>query len=209
MAEDAALIRDQADRCRDILRDMGRAGKDDLHLRHAPLEAVVEEAAQPHLERGKSVHFEHVEGTGDVSSQPTIQRQPEIIHGLRNLVQNAVDFAYATVWIEIGWSDTSITLRIRDDGPGFAPHLLGRIGDPFVGRSTRTRRNSPRPAYEGMGLGLFIAKTLLERSGATLRFANRARTSGAIVEVTWPRDRISSPARVTDQALGENQPISV
>ena len=95
MKEDAALIREQADRCRDILRDMGRAGKDDLHLRQAPLSTVVNEAAEPHVGRGKAVHFsEGPAQDGDVQ-QPSILRKPEIIHGLRNLIQNAVDFARA------------------------------------------------------------------------------------------------------------------
>ena len=98
--EDAALIREQADRCRDILRDMGRAGKDDLHLRQAPLMTVVTEAAEPHAHRGKMVHYSHDPATGFELKQPTILRKPEIIHGLRNLVQNAVDFAKANVWVE-------------------------------------------------------------------------------------------------------------
>jgi two-component system sensor histidine kinase RegB len=100
---DARLIREQADRCRDILRDMGRAGKDDLHLRQAPLSAVLREAAEPHLARGKGwFAFAPVQDGG--ADQPTILRRPEIIHGLRNLVQNAVDFARSTVWIEGEWT---------------------------------------------------------------------------------------------------------
>lgn len=208
MAEDAVLIRDQADRCRDILRDMGRAGKDDLHMRLAPLQAVVQEAAEPHLERGKQVSFRHAGLTDETQQQLIIERQPEIIHGLRNLIQNAVDFATTSVWIETRWTDDLITIRITDDGPGFPPQLLGRIGDPFVRSGTRVRPTGTRPAYEGMGLGLFIAKTLLERSGADLRFANGAEdhARGAVVEVIWPRAKISEPSGAG--ALGLNQPVT-
>ncbi len=204
MAEDAVLIRDQADRCRDILRDMGRAGKDDLHMRSAPLEAVVQEAAEPHLARGKEVFFTHGTDPSETGRQPLIQRQPEIIHGLRNLIQNAVDFADARVWVESRWTETQIILRITDDGEGFPPQLLGRIGDPFVRSGTRVRTSGVRPAYEGMGLGLFIAKTLLERSGAELRFANGAGNpaNGAVVEVIWPRSAIKA-----DTPQGQNQQI--
>lgn len=215
LREDAALIREQADRCRDILRDMGRAGKDDLHLRQAPVMAVVEEAAEPHMGRGKTVHFHHLQ---DPVRQPAILRKPEIIHGLRNLIQNAVDFADTDVWIEAGWSETKISLRIMDDGQGFPPHLLGRIGDPFMRRRRSPVDHSVRPAYEGMGLGLFIAKTLLERSGAELRFANgrdpvaasdqTPTDLGAIVEVTWVRDRIDAHRREHPANLGENRPIT-
>ncbi|MEM6897630.1 MAG: ActS/PrrB/RegB family redox-sensitive histidine kinase, partial [Pseudomonadota bacterium] len=93
LRDDADLIRTQADRCRDILRSMGRAGKDDLHLRFAPFETVVREAAQPHMDRGKTIEVLLNPSEGSSSAQPQIRRHPEIIHGLRNLVQNAVDFA--------------------------------------------------------------------------------------------------------------------
>jgi two-component system sensor histidine kinase RegB len=215
LQEDARLIRTQADRCRDILRSMGRAGKDDLHLRQAPLAAVLREAADPHMKRGKEVVFDLTGGPGQDDRQPSIQRRPEVIHGLRNLVQNAVDFARSRVWVDAVWTDSSVIVRISDDGEGYPPDVLGRIGDPFVrGRRGSTEPES-RPEYEGMGLGLFIAKTLLERSGAELTFANgadpflnsteHAGRTGAIVEVAWPRHAIVA----TDtEPLGENQPIT-
>lgn len=213
LAEDARLIREQTDRCRAILRSMGQAGKDDLHMRHAPLEAVLADAAAPHTERGPHVHFDLL---GSASPMPEIQRRPEILHGLRNLIQNAVDFAQGHVWIEADWTDTRIHLRVIDDGAGYPPHLLDRIGEPYLrDRRTEESRNDPRPGYEGMGLGLFIAKTLLERTGATVRFDNctsRDRLPrgfsglrcGAMAEVTWPRRAIEADAR---RALGENAPF--
>jgi two-component system, sensor histidine kinase RegB len=210
---DATLIRDQADRCRDILRNMGRAGKDDLHLRQGPLASVLKEAAEPHVARGKQVHFALLPGPGGTDRQPTVLRTPEIIHGLRNLIQNAVDFAQDNVWIDAEWTAQHITVRIADDGEGYAPQVLGRIGDPFVrSRPADAEDTEERPEYEGMGLGLFIAKTLLERSGAVLMFANgsdpfldseqKAERSGAVVEVIWPARRIIAPA---DLATGQNQ----
>lgn len=211
--EDAALIREQADRCREILHSMGRAGKDDLHLRRAPLTTIIEEAAEPHLDRGKIVHLEVAAVNADGQTPPTIVRHPEVIHGLRNLIQNAVDFSRENVWVESAWSEDRITLRIMDDGRGYPTHILGRIGDPFVRRRRTAREGKQRPGYEGMGLGLFIAKTLLERTGAELIFANGSersisdqstpKPSGAIVEVTWPREAIDAQASLSG-ALGEN-----
>ncbi len=216
--EDAALIREQADRCRDILRDMGRTGKDDLHMRQAPLITVIQEAAEPHEHRGKIVHYTHDPDTGDEIGQPTILRKPEIIHGLRNLVQNAVDFASHNIWIETHWTDDTISIRIVDDGKGFPTHLLGRIGDPFMSSRRSAPDKSQRPGYEGMGLGLFIAKTLLERSGANLRFANgsnpyahdnrQQKHSGAIVEVIWPRDTIDAKHGQNAVPIGLNQQVT-
>lgn len=218
LLEDAELIRQQADRCRDILHSMGRAGKDDLHLRRAPLEAIAREAAEPHLSRGKTVTFQLAPHESASLSQPIIPRQPEIIHGLRNLVQNAVDFSDTRVFIDLTWSDEEITVRISDDGQGFPQSVLGRIGDPYVRRRRLMEDGARRPGYEGMGLGLFIAKTLLERSGASLTFSNSRRhgqanwkgqpTGGAVVNVTWPRGILQHDDDWAHQPLGENKPIN-
>jgi two-component system sensor histidine kinase RegB len=218
LAEDARLIRDQADRCRDILRSMGRAGKDDLHMRSAPLGALVREAAEPHADRGIEVRYDLAAAPGAPEHQPVIWRKPEVIHGLRNLVQNAVDFAEARVWIEVRWGAGQIRIRITDDGQGYPQDLLGRLGDPFLSRRARGQGRD-RPGYEGMGLGLFIAKTLLERSGAQVRFFNAADPflvaedmagkSGAVVEVIWPHDALGLREDETAAPLGENQPIAI
>lgn len=217
LQEDASLIRDQADRCRDILRSMGQVGKDDLHMRHAPIGAVVREAAEPHAGRGKDIHFDLEPIDGSDPRQPVIERRPEVIHGLRNLVQNAVDFARETVWVDVFWNDDTLTVRIVDDGRGYAPQVINRIGDPFMRRRRKARTHGTRAGYEGMGLGLFIAKTLLERSGAELTFANGrdpfeaddgpGKRIGAIVEARWPRSRLEVEVDVERGALGENRPI--
>jgi two-component system sensor histidine kinase RegB len=213
---DAELIRSQADRCRDILHSMGRAGKDDLHLRQVPLEAIVREAAEPHLNRGKKVIFSVTPDSKQEPTQPIITRRPEIIHGLRNLIQNAVDFSRSEISIDITWSREDISVRIADDGYGFPPSVIGRIGDPYVKRRRFSEDDDKRPGYEGMGLGLFIAKTLLERSGAKLVFFNSRRhgharwtgqaTGGAIIDVVWPRDAFPQTDPMRSEALGENQP---
>ncbi|WP_341367770.1 sensor histidine kinase RegB [Yoonia sp. BS5-3] len=205
LIEDAELIRSQADRCRDILHSMGRAGKDDLHLKHAPIETVLRDAAEPHLDRGKEVIFDITPGDDGEPSQPAIPRRPEIIHGLRNLIQNAVDFARSEVAVSAIWSPEQITIRIADDGRGFPQSVIGRIGEPYVKRRRLSEDGPRRPGYDGMGLGLFIAKTLLERSGATLTFANGA-SGGAVIDVVWPRDVLSPVASEQTPALGENQP---
>ncbi len=217
LREDATLIRDQADLCRDILRSMGRAGKDDLHMRQAPLDSVIREAAEPHRDRGKEIVFDVAPEPGGPNRQPSIYRRPEVIHGLRNLVQNAVDFSRATVWVDGRWTEDRVIIRIADDGRGFSPQALARIGDPFIRDRKSAIERTQRPEYEGMGLGLFIAKTLLERSGADLRFENGAggdaadgaERTGAIVEVSWPRAKIAGDVEEGRRMLGRNMPIRV
>jgi two-component system sensor histidine kinase RegB len=209
LAEDARILSQQADRCRDILRAMGRSGHDDTHLRRAPLEAVLREAAEPHLGRGKDVTFQLTPGRGGTPTQPLIARRPEIIHGLRNLIQNAVDFASGRVVIEATWTGQTLTLCILDDGQGFTTQVLATLGEPFIGRRRDPSRPRRRPAYEGMGLGTFIAKTLLERSGARIEFRNaegrRDGMAGALVELVWPLPRIAVDP---NDPLAPNAPVT-
>ena len=198
---------------------MGRAGKDDLHLRQTPLSALLHEAAEPHESRGINIGYHFAAKSTAELVQPSIMRKPEVLHGLRNLIQNAVDFANDQVWSEGEWTRDEISIRIADDGPGYPAHLIGRIGDPFMRHSKRGSNSSgnQRAGYEGMGLGLFIAKTLLERTGAELTFANgrdafagdtsQNMAFGAIVEVTWPRSMLDAAVLEGDAALGENQRI--
>ncbi len=219
LRDDALLIREQADRCRDILRSMGQAGKEDLHLRQTPLCALLQEAAQPHVDRGTRVIFSPDPETCGLNPRPIVWRRPEIIHGLRNLIQNAVDFAESTVWIDSNCTDDRVSIRIIDDGRGFSQHVIGRIGDPFVTFNSRPSDQDARPEYQGMGLGLFIAKTLLERSGAELTFANAhdsyslrpepGKKCGAIVEIVWSRFELCVPENELGEGLGTNKPIAV
>lgn len=196
LREDAALIRQQADRCRDILRSMGRAGKSDLHMRSLPLLTIIEEAAEPHSDRGKDVNIDETISDDILGEEPLVQRRAEIVHGLRNLIQNAVDFSKSEVRIEATWTTEIVSITVIDDGPGFPNHVIGRIGSPTLRRGRSEKDKKRRPGYDGMGLGLFIAKTLLERTGATLSFSNltyeTAAHSGAIVEVSWPRKAIEA-----------------
>ncbi|WBU52896.1 ActS/PrrB/RegB family redox-sensitive histidine kinase [Paracoccus sp. SCSIO 75233] len=195
LTEDAATLALSVDRCREIMRSMGQAGKDDLTLHAAPLRTVLEEAAAPHAERGTRITIT----LSDESGAPTIHRDPGVVHGLRNIIQNAVDFAESKVIITAEWSERQIDLTISDDGPGFPTYMLGRLGDPFpVGR-----RNDGRAGYEGMGLGLFIARTLLESSGAQVTYANGP--VGARVSISWPISRINASDRI---ALSENPQIN-
>ncbi|MCA8869548.1 MAG: ActS/PrrB/RegB family redox-sensitive histidine kinase [Rhodobacteraceae bacterium] len=219
LKEDADLIREQATRCAQILRDMGRTGKDDMLMHHAPISAVIREAAEPHESRGKTVHFDFSAHKGANARQPRIRRRPEIIHGIRNLIQNAVDFATANVWVDVRWSNETISVTVADDGPGYPGDMLGRIGDPFVRRRRRQTETAARPEYQGMGLGLFIAKTLLERSGAELTFANASDPflryeeipvrSGAVVEVIWPRTEVEQSPKDASGPLGKNTALKI
>ena len=114
--------------------------------------------------------------------EPIGNRNPGILYGLGNLIENAVDYAREKVTVTVEHNRDKVSIVIEDDGAGYAPEILARIGEPYV-----TKRQSDERAG-GLGLGLFIAKTLLERSGARLTFENRPdMEAGARVTIEWPR----------------------
>ncbi len=181
--EDVHLLRSQSERCRDILRRLTTLSADDEeHMRHLPLSSLLEEVMAPHREFG--IRLKLVE-EGGRAGEPVGHRNAGILYGLGNLLENAVDHARAEVVVTARHTPDRVTLVIEDDGEGYAPDILLRIGEPYVTKRQRDERAG------GLGLGLFIAKTLLERSGARLSFGNRQDgIPGARVEVDWPRNRM-------------------
>ncbi len=179
--EDVALLRSQSERCRDILRRLtSLSAEGDEHLRTLPLSSLIEEVMAPHREFGIKLRL--VEKS-ERSGEPVGSRNAGIIYGLGNLLENAVDYARESVTVTTQHDPQQVEVIVEDDGQGYAPDILSRIGEPYVTK----RQNEARAG--GLGLGLFIAKTLLERSGATLTFENRGPdAAGARVTVVWPRD---------------------
>jgi two-component system sensor histidine kinase RegB len=161
-----------------------------------PLSHLIEEVVAPY--RGFAAEIVVAPASG-VGPEPVGRRNPAVIQGLANLVENAVDFARTNVTIATAWNADDVAVTIADDGPGFAAGIMERIGEPYV--TTRGPRSTPAdPEAGGLGLGFFIAKTLLERSGARLTLGNREPpTRGAIVKVVWPRRLMDSEA----QSIGE------
>ena len=182
-ADDIKLLREQAQRCRDILSKLNELQTEGAPFDQMPLRTLLQEVAEPHRHFGINIDVK-IPAT---EPSPVAARNPAILYGLGNLVENAVDFARERVDITADWTADAVTVVIADDGPGFAPEVISRIGEPYV-RSRRLRRMYAT-GDTGMGLGFFIAKTLLERSGAKLTFVNRNFPErGAVVSVRWPRE---------------------
>ena len=120
---------------------------------------------------------------------PEIRRMPEVLHAMTSFVENAVDFARSEVLVRVGFDETSVSVEVRDDGPGFSSDILARLGQPYV--TSRPGAEGSRSGHIGMGLGFFIAKTLLERTGARVAYFN-GRRGGAHVNARWPRRRIEA-----------------
>ncbi len=179
-AEDIQLLRSQSERCRNILKSISSlsAGAEE-HLQLLAFSSLIEEVVAPHREFGIKLDVRELSPRED---EPKGKRNPGIIYGLGNLIENAVDYARSSVIITTEYNMLHLRVTVEDDGPGYAPDILQSIGEPYVTSRTQYERAG------GLGLGLFIAKTLLERSGATLTFENGG--TGARVIVEWPRYRM-------------------
>jgi two-component system sensor histidine kinase RegB len=190
-ADDVRLLREQSQRCRDILAKLTELSTGEPFDR-LPLSALIEEVVAPHRNFGVAIDV----ALAHDPAPPLGARNPAILYGLGNLLENAVDFAQGRVEVTADWNKDNVAVTISDDGPGFAPDIMDRIGEPYV-RSSKRRRNNAAGETTGLGLGFFIAKTLLERSGATVDFENRIYPDrGAVIRVQWVRGDFERPLGV-------------
>ncbi len=187
--EDAELLIGQAARCREILQRLTEMpeAQDAVHERMS-LTQLVHEIIEPHMIHG--VRVEAVVNGPSGESAPDVWRRAEVIHALTSIVENAVDFARSEVIVVARFDPRSILIEVRDDGPGFSPEVLAKLGEPYV--TSRPGAEGSRTGHIGMGLGFFIAKTLLERTGAAVDFRN-GRRGGAVVAARWPRPAMEAP----------------
>ncbi len=201
-ADDIALLNSQAQRCRDILGKLtSMSGELDVSIARQPVTHLLEEVVEPYRDFGTEIVILPPVADGP---EPVGRRNPAVMQAFANLIENAVDFAEKRVEIRISWNEREVAITIRDDGRGFTPAILSRIGEPYV--TTRGPSGDDRADHEagGLGLGLFIAKTLLERTGARLTFGNSEPPArGAIVRVAWPRSRVEEkePDRLPGERL--------
>jgi two-component system sensor histidine kinase RegB len=189
LQDDAQLLIAQAQRCRDILRRLAEMpdATDQVHERMSLLQ-FVREVVEPYG-GAEAVRVEAVVSGAAGVEAPDVWRWPEVLHAMTSLVENAFDFARNEILVTARFDAASVAVEVRDDGPGFSPQVLAKLGEPYV--TSRPGAEGSRTGHIGMGLGFFIAKTLLERTGAVVEFRN-GRRGGAIVAARWPRSRIEA-----------------
>jgi two-component system sensor histidine kinase RegB len=197
IAGDIKTLREQAQRCRDILAKITQLSASGAPFDRMPLSTLIEEIVAPHRDFGVTIKV-RIAVAG--SREPVGTRNPAILYGIGNILENAVDFARSTVEVNAWWNNETIEIVISDDGPGFAPDIIKRIGEPYL-----SRRRSPEEAqsdHRGLGLGVFIARTLLERTGANVSFTNRIFPDhGAVVQIAWPRAHFEAAEISAEPAL--------
>ncbi|WP_025033266.1 ActS/PrrB/RegB family redox-sensitive histidine kinase [Bradyrhizobium sp. DOA9] len=188
IAADLKTLREQTQRCRDILSKITQLSPTGAPFDHMKLSELIEEVVAPHRDFGVEIK---VRIAVAAATEPVGSRNPAILYGIGNIVENAVDFARTTVEVNAWWNQDHIELVISDDGPGIPPDILNRIGEPYLSR--RRPQDDGGGERRGLGLGVFIARTLLERTGAKVSFTNRIFPDhGAVVQITWPRQRFEA-----------------
>src|SRR5665213_1130097 len=188
MAGDLKTLREQAQRCRDILAKITQLSSSGAPFDRMPLSTLIEETVAPHRDFDVAIKVRIAIG---VTPEPVGIRNSAILYGVGNILENAVDFARATVEVNASWNKETVEIVISDDGPGIAPDMLKRIGEPYLSR--RRSADEAQSQHGGLGLGVFIARTLLERTGAKVSFANRVFPDhGAVVAIVWPLDRFEA-----------------
>ncbi|MCP5411837.1 MAG: ActS/PrrB/RegB family redox-sensitive histidine kinase [Alphaproteobacteria bacterium] len=202
--EDVRLLREQAERCRTIIARLANPEEAMLgDTARLPLGPFLDDIAGPH--RGEDLEIritvtapDRAEESGD-AAVPQVWRAPELLHGLDNIIENAADFATQLVEITASWDAAYLYVAVTDDGPGFAPEIFEALGEPYI--TSRPGHRAPGETemnpqamdeHEGMGLGFFIAKVLLEQTGGMVKAVNPA-SGGAQVQVRWPRGVIDGP----------------
>ena len=161
---------------------------EDIVHANMPLSALVEEAAAPFKGLGVELRVTYAPGDLGEPRVPLIRRSPEVLHALGAFIENAVSFADSQVRAVASWTDQQFMVTISDDGPGFAADVMPKLGEPYV-----SQRSEAHLGGGDMGLGFFIAKTLIERTGGRIATRNRTPPShGAIVQAVWPRKALES-----------------
>jgi two-component system, sensor histidine kinase RegB len=188
LAGDLKTLREQAQRCRDILGKITQLSATGAPFDRMPLSTLIEETVAPHRDFDVAIK---VRIAVAATPEPAGTRNPAVLYGVGNILENAVDFARTTVEVNAWWNNEKVEIIISDDGPGIAPDLLKRIGEPYLSR--RPGADETQSERSGLGLGVFIARTLLERTGAKVLFTNRTFPEhGAVVQITWPRNRFEA-----------------
>jgi len=175
-SQDVELLNSQIQRCKNILKDFSRdPNKQDSFIDNVPLKNLIGEIVfsfDP--PKNKIIKIDD----SKIQNNFIVKRKVEVIYALRNIIDNAIKFANKTICIEIYNANKKIEININDDGKGFRQDIIQKLGEPYI-KSNLVPRDK-----NGLGLGVFISKTLLERTGAKISF-KKSSLGGALVTVVW------------------------
>ena len=174
--QDIDLLNSQIQRCKEILKDFSQdPNKTDTFMDNITFKDLIKEIALSfEIPKHKNIKFKDL----SIGNNIIVGRKVEMIYALRNIIDNAIKFSNTIIEIEIFSQNKKIGINISDDGDGFRQDIIQKLGEPYV-NSTLVDKNK-----KGLGLGIFISKTLLERTGAKILF-QKSSLGGALIKVIW------------------------
>ena len=177
--KDIELLNSQVERCNEILKrlSLNPVEEDDF----IDKDLTVREYLSEIISSFREISNKNFVFNFDQDSNPKkITKSIEIVYGLRNFIGNANKFSRDKIFINLKSDSETTEIIIEDDGDGYPKDILPKIGEPYLKTS-----NSEEKSKTGLGLGLFIGKTLLEKNFASLNFRNSKTRSGAEVIISW------------------------
>jgi len=177
--KDIELLSSQVERCNEILKrlTLNPVEEDEFIDKDLTIREYLSEIISSFREISKKQFIFNYDQDSNVKK---ITKSIEIVYGLRNFVGNANKFSRSTIYINLK-SDSEITeIIIEDDGNGYPRDILPKIGEPYLNSN-----NPQEKSKTGLGLGLFIGKTLLEKNFASINCRNSKTRSGAEVIIKW------------------------
>ncbi len=177
--KDIELLSSQVERCNEILRrlTLNPVEEDEFIDKDLSMKDYLSEIISSFKEISSKKFIFNFD---QFSNAKKITKSIEIVYGLRNFIGNANKFSNETIYINLK-SDSEITeITIEDDGNGYPKDVLSKIGEPYL----RTKDPAEK-SKAGLGLGLFIGKTLLEKNFASINCRNSKTRRGAEVNIKW------------------------
>ena len=170
IVKDIILLKSQAERCKEILQ---RLSKNPLKIKDKFLNKVkITDLIKINFEKFNKDKILDIKKEV-VNDEPEIIYRDEIMYALGNIIQNAIFHSSKTVKVNINYSESNVKIIITDDGTGFSKDIIDKLGEPYISKNT-----------EGMGLGIFISKNLIENMGGKLTFYN-SKDENAVVEIVF------------------------
>ena len=179
LKKDIELLVSQVDRCNEILKklSLNPVVEDDFIDKNVSLYDYVKEIVNSFKEISDKNFIINIEQ--DYNSFE-ISKSIEIVYGIRNFIGNANKFSQKNIFISITSDSENSTISIEDDGSGFPKDILTKIGEPYI-KSLQSKNKS----RAGLGLGIFIGKTLLEKNKAKLLIRNSETRGGGEIKIEW------------------------
>ena len=174
--KDIHLLKSQAERCKEILQKLS---KNPLKLKDKFLERVkISDLIKINFDKfNKNKKLKIINNNSQV--EPEIIFKDEIMYALGNIIQNAVFYSNKKVFVNLNSDENLTSIKISDDGPGYAKDILDKLGEPYISKNNN-----------GMGLGIFISKNLIENMGGKIEFYN-SDVNNAVVEISFNNSILS------------------